>query len=284
MASIYKSEAGKQKVLEEYRKLIAAWPVEKKSHLIPTSYGETFVMESGNPEHPALVLLHGSLSNSFTWMGDVARLSERYRVFAIDLIGEAGLSAESRPAYKSGAYERWLDEAISWLGVEQCSIVGQSLGGWMALRYASVHPEKVSNLVLLCPGGLAMQRRDFLLRALFHRIKARGDRAKEISGLLGIRGDQPAGEDNFRKALDYILLITEHEKPRFATLPVLRDDELSRLSMPILVVYGENDFLLNAAKSIDRIQQLAPNATTVLLPGVGHAVVGQTERILDFLA
>lgn len=284
MATIYKSEAGKWMVLDEYKKIIAAWPVENKQHQIPTSYGETFVIESGNPENPALVLLHGSLSNSFTWFGDVALLSERYHVFAVDLIGEAGFSAESRPIYKSGAYQMWLGEVIARLGVEQCAIAGLSLGGWMALRYATVHPEKVSSLVLLCPGGLAMQRRDFLLRMLLHKITARGNRSKAIGGVLGMDGGNPEETEKMRKALDFILLIMKNEKPRYATLPVFSDAELSRLTMPILVVFGESDMLLNAKKSIDRIQHLAPNVTSVLLPGVGHAVIGQAERILDFLA
>lgn len=75
MAGIYRNEAGKQAVLGEYRKILAAWPVSNKQYQIPTSYGETFVIVSGNPKNPALVLLHGSLSNSFTWFGDVPLLS-----------------------------------------------------------------------------------------------------------------------------------------------------------------------------------------------------------------
>lgn len=284
MASIYKSEAGKQKVLNEYRKFIDAWPVENKQHRIPTSYGETFIIESGNPENPSLVLLHGSLSNSFTWFGDVALLSERFHVFAVDLIGEAGFSAESRPTYQSGAYQQWLGEVTYQLGLEQFSIAGLSLGGWMALRYATVHPERISSLVLLCPGGLAIQRRDFLLRMLVQQIFARGNRSKVIGGVLGMEAGSPEEMDIMRKALDFILLITKNEKPRYATLPVFNDAELSRLKMPVLVVFGENDILLNAQKSINRIEQLAPkNATTVLLPGVGHAVIGQAERMVDFL-
>ncbi len=282
MTTIYKSEAGKQKVLAEYRRILADWPVDNKQYHIVTSYGETFVIESGNPTSPALVLLHGSLSNSFSWYGDVTLLSERFHVFAVDLLGEAGLSAESRPAYQSGAYEQWLDEVIARLGVKQCAIAGQSLGGWMALRYATIHPDKVSHLALLCPGGLARQRRDFLFRVLLRSIAARGDQSKVINGVLGI-DEGISDTDEFRRTLEYILLINQYEKPRYATLPVFSDGELSRLTMPILVIFGENDMLLNAKKSIGRIELTAPNVTSVLLPNVGHAVLGQVERIRDFL-
>lgn len=283
MAAIYRNEAGKQAVLGEYRNILAAWPVSNKQYQIPTSYGETFVIESGDPKNPALVLLHGSLSNSFTWFGDVPLLSERFHVFAVDLIGEAGFSAESRPTYKSGAYEQWMDEAITGLGLSQCSIAGLSLGGWMALRYATVYPEKVSNLILICPGGLAMQRRGLMLRMLLQKISARGSSSKSMGDMLGLDVENSGEMDGMRQALNFILLITQNEKPRYATLPVFSDAELSRLTMPILAVFGENDMILNAEKSIDRIKRLAPDVTPVLLPGVGHAVLGQAARILDFL-
>ena len=283
MAAIYKSEAGKRMVLDGYRNILAMWPVENRQYRIPTAHGETFVIESGKPENPALLLLHGSLSNSFTWFGDVIPLSEYFHVFAIDLVGEAGFSAESRPTYKSGAYEQWMDEVITRLGLKKCAIAGMSLGGWMALRYATIHPEKVSSLALLCPGGLAMQRRDFMPRMILQKIFSSGNRSKEIGGILGMEGGNPEEAEGLRRALEFVLLITKHEKPRYATLPVFSDAELSRLTMPMLVVFGDNDMLLNAKKSIDRAARTVPNVTTVLLPGVGHAVLGQSERMLGFL-
>ncbi|WKY47694.1 alpha/beta hydrolase [Eubacteriaceae bacterium ES3] len=284
MTTIYKSEEGKLAVLSAYQNILAAWPLANKQYKVKTTYGDTFVIETGNPENPPLVLLHGSLSNSFSWFSDVPLLSEQYHVFAIDLIGEAGFSAESRPHYKSGAYEQWLDEVVGALDIEQCSIVGLSLGGWMALRYATVNPGKVQNLILLCPGGLATQRRDFMPRMLLKNIFAHGNRTKAIGGALGMDVKAPDKMAAMRKAFEFIQLITKNEKPRFGKLPVFGDAELNKLTMPILVVFGDSDILLKAEKSIERIKRLTPNSTTVLLPGVGHGVLGQAQRILNFLS
>jgi pimeloyl-ACP methyl ester carboxylesterase len=283
MGTVYKSEKGKQAVLASYKNILAAWPVPNRQYTVPTAWGETFVIESGSPEAPDLVLLHGALSNSFTWFSDVPLLSERFHVFAVDLIGEAGFSAENRPAYKSGAYQQWLDAVIAGLGIKQCSIAGLSFGGWVALRYATIHPERVSNLVLLCPGGLAMQKRDILLRTLLQRISARSNSSKAIGDMLGMRSGNSSETAEMRQALEFILLITRNEKPRYATLPVFSDEELSRLTMPVLVVFGDSDMLLDAEKSIDRIRRLAPKVTSVVLPGVGHAVINQAPLILKFL-
>ncbi len=281
--SIYKSEAGREKVLSAYQNILAGWPVENRRHRLPTSLGETFVIESGSAEAPPLVLLHGSLSNSFTWFGDVPLLSQRFRVLCVDLVGEAGLSAESRPRYETGAYQRWLGEVLDGLGVARCAIGGMSLGGWMALRFATAHPERVTHLALLCPGGLYMQRRDLLLRMVAQKLASLGNRKKALGGMLGEGAGDPAQAEGLRRAMDFILLINKEEKPRYQVLPVFGEDEITRLTMPILAVFGEEDMLLNAKASLARLSRIAPHAQTVMLPGVGHAVLGQAERMLGFL-
>lgn len=283
MSSIYKSEEGKQKVFSTYKSILAEWPVENKQYHVSTSHGDTFIIESGNPSNPPLLLIHGSLSNSFTWFSDIPILSKDYHVFAVDIIGEAGFSAESRPTYESGAYEVWLSDVISGLGLDKCSIAGISLGGWMALRYASVFPEKVSNLILLCPGGLAKQRRGFLVRMLFKKIFSRDDGSDSVLEVLGIQEKDPEKIEKMKSALDFIILITQTEIPRYAPLPVFGEKELSKLKMPVLVVFGENDMLLNAEKSIENIKKFTPHAKALLLSGVGHAVLEQGSRIRDFL-
>lgn len=279
MQSIYKTDAGKQAILATYKGILEAWPVPNKQYTVRTAYGDTFVIESGNSGAPALVLLHGSMANSFTWFSDVPALSEHYHVFAVDLIGEAGFSAESRPAYQSGAYQKWLDEVLGRLGITSCSMVGLSLGGWMALRYATAFPEKVDRLVLLCPGGLFRERRDFLWKSLLMKLQ-KGGVDKTVRGMMG--GGQ-AEADGMEKVLAYIALIGRQEKPRMAKLAIFSDKELARLTMPVYVLFGDSDIVLRAEESVARITQIAPNVQSEILPNTGHAVVGQSQRILKFL-
>lgn len=84
IGTVYKSKKGKQAVPDSYKNILAVWPVPNKQHTAKTAWGETFVIESGSPESPALVLLHEALSNSFTWFGDIQLLGERFHVFAVD--------------------------------------------------------------------------------------------------------------------------------------------------------------------------------------------------------
>lgn len=279
MQSIYKTEEGKREILATYQGILQAWPVPNKQYTVKTAYGDTFVIESGESDAPAMLLLHGSMANSFTWFSDVPTLSEHYHVFAVDLIGEAGFSAESRPAYQSGAYEKWLDEVLGRLGIASCSMVGLSLGGWMALRYATAFPEKVDRLVLLCPGGLFRERRDFLWKSLLMKLQ-KGGVDKTVRGMMS--GGQ-AEADGMEHVLAYIALIGRQEKPRMAKLVIFSDKELARLTMPVYVLFGDSDIVLRAEESVARIARIAPNVQTEILPNTGHAVVGQAQRILKFL-
>lgn len=278
MRSIYKTQEGKREILATYQGILQAWPVPNKQYTVKTAHGDTFVIESGESGAPALVLLHGSMSNSFTWFSDVPALSQSYHVFAVDLIGEAGFSAENRPAYQSGAYQQWLDEVLRELGIASCSMVGLSLGGWMALRYATVFPQKVQKLVLLCPGGLFRERRDFLWKSLLMKLK-KGGVNKTVLGVMG----EHARADGMEQVLAYIALIGRQEKPRMARLALFRDDELARLAMPVYVLFGDSDIILRAEESIARIARLSPSVQSEILPNTGHAVVGQAQRILKFL-
>lgn len=74
---------------------------------------------------------------------EVVHQDKTHNFYAIDIIGEAGLSATSRPSYESGAYPLWLNETICALGLSTCSVVPMSLGGWMALSFATKYQTRL---------------------------------------------------------------------------------------------------------------------------------------------
>ncbi|MBZ0286922.1 MAG: alpha/beta hydrolase, partial [Anaerolineae bacterium] len=91
--SLYKSPAAEKAVMELYDNVLAQWPVPHETQTIPTRHGDTFVIASGSPVSPPLILLHGAGTNSAIWIGDVAAYSRDHRVYAVDLLGEAGRSS-----------------------------------------------------------------------------------------------------------------------------------------------------------------------------------------------
>ena len=176
MKAIYKSIEGERQVLERYQVFLKHWPVPNQQVRVPTSQGETFVVVSGPENAPALLLLHGGMMNSSMWMGEVTAFARFFRVYCIDMIGEPGLSAPARPPLASDAYAVWLDDVLNHLAVARASILGISLGGWLALDYAIRRPEKVERVAVLCPGGIGRQKVGIVFATLLSRMF--GERGK----------------------------------------------------------------------------------------------------------
>jgi pimeloyl-ACP methyl ester carboxylesterase len=72
------------------------------------------------------------MANSAMWMGDVAAWAKHFRVYAVDIIGDAGFSAPSRPPLASEAHALWLDDVVQALSLAHTSMAGVSFGGWLA--------------------------------------------------------------------------------------------------------------------------------------------------------
>ncbi|MEU0487401.1 alpha/beta hydrolase [Streptosporangium sp. NPDC006013] len=83
--------------------------------------------------------------------------------------------------------------------------------------------------------------------------------------------------------LDYLVLTFAQFKPRTERLPVFPDDALHRLTMPVLVIVGGRDVMLDSHDTARRVQQCIPHATMTLLPETGHSIPGQAEPISAFL-
>ncbi len=148
---IFKSDEGRQLILSFYDQLLAQFNFEYREQYIDTPYGSTYILESGAEGLPPLFLFHGSSSNSAAWFADIEKLAQDFHIYAVDLIGDAGHSAETRLDMKTDAYAEWVRAIFDSLGIEKASIMGNSLGGWMGLKFASVYPEMVEKLVLLAP-------------------------------------------------------------------------------------------------------------------------------------
>jgi pimeloyl-ACP methyl ester carboxylesterase len=277
MTTIYKTESGANQIQAAYREMLNAWPVSKEHLRVPTREGETFVVASGSEDAPPLFLLHGSGTNAAMWGGDVASWSEHFRVYAVDMIGEPGLSAPSRPALGSEAYALWLDDVLRELGVTRASFVGASLGGWLALDYATRRPDRVERLGLLCPGGIGRQKMGWLLKAILYRPFGKWGQRKTVELVAGLSGP------DLVRARDYLALTFTHFLPRKDRLPVFSDEELRGLTMPVLVIVGGRDVMLDSRHTVARVEQAIPHAEVHLLPEVAHSIVGQTEAVLAFL-
>jgi pimeloyl-ACP methyl ester carboxylesterase len=282
MSAIFKTPEGAEAVRGRYRAFLQHWPAANRQRTVQTRHGGTFVVESGPDGAPAVLLLHGSASNSAMWMGDIRSWAERFHVFAVDVIGEPGLSSEIRPTLASGAYAEWLDDVFETLGLTGAALVGVSLGGWLALDYATRRPERVSAVALLAPGGVGRHRNVLLWAAPLLLLGPWG-RRKVSQRILGPR---PTGEASLAAQAfgGFMQLIFTHFRPRTERLPRFSDEALRRLTMPVLAILGAKDAMIDSAGTRDRLRALVPHAEIAYLPDAGHALVGQTAPIAAFLS
>jgi len=281
MAEIWKTPAAGQAVLDRYAQFLAHWPQPCEQLRVPTTQGETFVMASGKAAGPAVVMLHGSASNSVVWMRDAAVLGERFRVYAVDVIGEPGLSAPSRPPLASRVYAGWLDEVLNGLGVTRAALVGISLGGWLALEYATTHPERVSAMALLCPGGVGRHKNVLLWAAPLLLLGPWGRaRFSERIGLPKASGEATPPMQAFAAFNDAIHASFNVRRER---LPGFSDSALQRLTMPVLTILGGRDVFIDSPGTRDRLAANIPHADIRYLPEASHFLMGHTAEIDGFL-
>ncbi|MEK8126707.1 alpha/beta hydrolase [Paenibacillus filicis] len=273
---IFKSEDGKATVLNSYSQLLARCTVPYEEIHVKTRYGMTYIIASGDPSLPPLILLHGSGSNSSMWVGDMAKYAQHYRVFAVDIPGDPGKSEEKQYALNSPAYTEWMEDVLHSLQLQQASFVGISLGAWMIINFAVKHLAKVEKMVLISPSGIGPQKISFIFKVI--PLMLLGEKGKDKVTRL-VNGNQSVPEE----ALKHLKLISSHYKFRSGPVPVFTDSELSGLTMPILLIAGEQDVMLHSKKSADRLSRLAPHAQINLIPDQGHVLIHLTHRILPFL-
>lgn len=115
-------------------------------------------------EGETILLIHGMAGSSRTWREVMPELAEHYRVLAPDLLGH-GASGKAATDYSLGAHASILRDLMDRLGIARATVVGQSLGGGVAMQFSYQYPDRCERLVLVSSGGLGREV-SFILRAL----------------------------------------------------------------------------------------------------------------------
>lgn len=274
---VFKSEEGRRKILSHYSRSLGAVAFSCRERYVGTSYGKTYVLEAGDPKDPPVVLIHGSCSNSAAWYGDIPALSEGYNVFSVDIVGDAGNSEENRLDQRTEEFENWLKEVVDGLGLKKVVLIGNSLGAWISLRFAAANPERVEKLVLIAPSGIAPTSASFVVKTILYLMMgAKGRRA--LNKMIFGNDEIPA------EVLNFTQLIGENFNPLTGAMPTLTDEQMRKLTMPLLFIAGEKDTLTNAIKAAERLRRLIPGAEIHVIENNSHVIYDAKPWMLPFLA
>ena len=247
----------------------------------------------GPEDAPAVVFLHGLGASKISWLPSLPPLAERYRLIVPDLPGH-GESDKPRTDYTPRYYARIVRRLLESVGAESVVIVGNSMGGRIALEVAVRSPDRVAGLALLGPavpgfrvryvlgfsrviptelGAIPFPMRErwmgLVLRRLFANPEAISEEARLAAADEFIRiYATPAARMAFFDSMRHIVM--EQPKPFW--------DRVNRIRVPALVIWGEQDRLVpvrHAAKLSDALRQ----SELVVMPNVGH--VPQFEAVRD---
>ena len=109
-------------------------------------------------EGSTVILIHGLGASAEIWMHNVYALAKHHRIYVLDLAG-FGMSEKPPPAFTLLDYVRFIDNFMIALNIEHASLIGQSLGGGIALQYALQFPQKVDKIVLADCAGFGREVR-----------------------------------------------------------------------------------------------------------------------------
>jgi pimeloyl-ACP methyl ester carboxylesterase len=250
-----------------YDRVLQQYPVPYEARMVATQLGPTHVLVSGEPEARPLVLLHGRNDTALAWIKFVTRFSAGFRTYAIDLPGYPGKSVPRRLASTGKGTAVWLAQTMDGLGIESANVVGGSLGGWVALKFAVSYPERVGRLGLLAPMGIVRPRFGCLLPHVLPVL---------LQGRFGRdRLKQAMAEKPLDQAsLDYLDEPGRHQRWFTVVYPfVIASAALRQLTMPVLVVVGASDFWCNPMALIARVRHTIPGVRVEQLAECNHLLL-----------
>jgi pimeloyl-ACP methyl ester carboxylesterase len=247
-----------------------------KSEFVQVGAHRIHYWTAGDDEGPPLVLVHGVAMRAEDWAPLFRALAKRHRIYAPDLLGY-GESDQPRDsdysvATQAGVVRGFMDA----MHLQKADVAGVSMGGWLALKLAAEHPERVQRLVLLSSAGLGFesqltentfsattideQRRSFALQS---------DLAPKLPDFI-LR-------DFLRHTKKRAWIVRASMRSMLTRRDQLMDRKLQRVRMPVLIVAGTSDRIVPFAVAV-RLKNEMPHAQLVPLHGCGHLAVVECRQ------
>ncbi len=263
---------------------------------VPTRAGRISALVSGSgPEQ--VVCLHGLGSNKTSFFETVSALTPELTVHAIDLPGFGSSAKPARAPYHAAYFARAVRAYLDAAGVERAHLVGNSMGGRVAIQLALDSPERAASLSLLAPALAFRRRRELVplvkllrpeLAAIPHAMRAAVVRQQLWAMFARPERLDPAIADVIA---DEFCRTYRSRSARVAFFAALRNiyldapwgergfwPRLAELEVPALFVWGDSDRLVPAAFS-RHVAEALPAARQVTLPECGH--VPQVELAVE---
>ncbi|GAO77766.1 MULTISPECIES: alpha/beta fold hydrolase [unclassified Sphingopyxis] len=258
--------------------------------------------DQGKRGDRAIILIHGANASLHTWEPLVKRLGETYRVVTLDLPGHGLTGAIPDTDYSAQGMMDAVDVVAAKLGLDHFILGGNSMGGWVAWRYALAQPARVDALLLIDAAGMPLRPGEKrpesnvgfrVLEYPFGRWLATRVTPRMLVE-QSLRGSVEKQEIVDDAMIDRYWELLRFPGNRAATVLRARMDRepamaarVGEIKAPTLILFGDKDRLINPSAAKTFNERIA-GSEVVILPGIGHLPMEEApdataNAIADFL-
>ncbi|WP_309246157.1 alpha/beta fold hydrolase [Verrucosispora sioxanthis] len=284
------SADGQDRFLRAYREAFAALPDPAETIDVRTDFGivrvyrfaATAAGAEGGGANAPLLLLPGRASATPVWADNLPLLLPISDVYTVDLLGEPGMSVQSRPINTDEAQAEWLHQTLQALPPDRFHLVGLSIGGWTAVNLALHRPEHIASMTVIDPVHVFA---DIPFGTIVRSIPAALPwlpRSWRDSFNSYTAGGAPVEDE---PVADMIEAGMQHYRMRLPQPTRISEERLRRLDLPVLAIIAGESVMHDPQSAAETARQTLPRGTVRLYPDASHAVNGeQPERIAEDVA
>ncbi len=280
----FRTIESQNKYFDTYDKSLKLISVPITEKYVTTSYGKSHVICCGDDKKPPLVLLHAASCGSPIWYPNIPFWGKEYCVYAVDLIGESSKSILTKKMKTPFDNAMWLDETINGLNLDQVFLCGLSIGGWTAANYAGSFPNRVLKLILLSP----VQTFAKMYTSYFVKIMKMGfhPTRENVENYIGWGSAKEAPLPDSIIEQFTISVMNMNSNVNFPKW--IKKDYLQKLKMPVLVMFGENEFAFSVPKAVKRARLVISSLELEIVEGTSHLLCVSkpdyiNQRVAEFI-
>lgn len=279
MEKLFKSQSGKDAILSLYDQKLEELNIDYKNLKVGTSFGETNVVVTGAASNPPMIIVHGSNGCAPIALETYPNLSQKFRIYAVDVIAQPNKSAETRPSMKDKSYGKWMNEVIAQLGITDITMAGFSFGGLVILKTLEYDESKIKEVYLTAPAYIVNGSPLTALWKVFMPMK-RFMKSKKMRHLDKFLSNLFTEPDAF--ALSFLPKVFVEFKMDFTPVPVINSKKAKNITTPITIFAADQDILFPGEKMLKRASKIFPSLKEgMLIPQSKHVQNSAQNKVIE---
>jgi len=289
----WRTDAGRHAFATSYAAAMRLLPEPNRTLDLFTDYGTVrlyeFVVPATRSRTP-VVLLPGRTASAPMWVDNLPDLAAERPVYALDTLGDAGMSVQTRKLVDGTDQAAWIDQVLARVLEEadapRVHLMGHSFGGWSAANYAVRHPQRLASVTLVDP-VLVFQgiRWQIYVKSIPAAVPFLPRRWRDrMLGDIGGGGELDLDDPLARLISDG----TEHFAGKLPLPERLTDEQLRRLTVPVYAAMASDSVLHDSAAAVEVGRAQVRDIRIRNWPGASHSLPmefpDQLDReVLDFM-